>query len=133
MCIKVRLRDVEYGAGMSSPKPIAAETAAAVSLTDALPVGPASIVSQTVLQSPEAKVTLFAFAQGQELTTHTNRRRAFVQVLSGTGDFFYNDAWHRHVSGTWLHFPPEHPHAVRATEAFTMLLTLCAEPPPAQA
>jgi quercetin dioxygenase-like cupin family protein len=86
-----------------------------------------STVSKTILREDNARVTLFSFAAGQELTPHTNRRRALVQVLTGSCEFFYNDAWQRLEAGTLLHLPPDHLHAVRALEPFTMLLTLCAE------
>ncbi len=112
---------------MSQTALIESGAAEAVQLRDPA-AAPASIVSRTLLQTPEARVTLFSFAAGQELTTHTNRRRALIQVLAGTGEFFFNDAWHLLEPGSWLHLPPDHPHAVRATEAFTMLLTLCAAP-----
>ena len=91
------------------------------------PAAPASIVSRALLQTPEARVTWFSFAAGQELTTHTNARRALIQILSGAGDFFFNATWHRLEAGDWLHLPPHHPHAVRAAEPFTMTLTLCPE------
>lgn len=92
------------------------------------PAETASITSRSVLTTPEARATLFSFATGQELTMHTNARRALVQVLSGEGEFFFAGEWHRLVAGTLLHLPPHHPHAVRAPAPFTMLLTLCGEP-----
>jgi quercetin dioxygenase-like cupin family protein len=102
-----------------------AGTAQAVALRDDAPPAAASIVSRALLQTPEARVTWFSFAAGQELTAHTNSRRALIQVLTGACDFFFNDAWHRLEAGAWLHLPPNHPHAVRAPEPFTMTLTLC--------
>lgn len=89
----------------------------------------AGVVSRTVLQSPELRVVLFTFAEGQELTSHTSKRRAVVQVLQGACDFFFADQWQRLEAGALLHLPPEHPHAVRATFGpFSMLLTLGAGP-----
>lgn len=113
---------------MSTPTVIPADAAEALSLLDAADAAPASIVSRAILTTPETRVTLFSFAAGQELTSHTNARRALVQVLSGSGEFLYAGTWHTLAAGTLLHLPPNHPHAVRANEPFTMLLTLCAEP-----
>lgn len=113
---------------MSQNTLIAADAAATLDLAEAGAPAPASIVSRALLLTPEARVTLFHFAAGQELTSHTNRRRALIQILSGNCDFFFNDAWHRLAAGTFLHLPPNHPHAVRAPEPFSMLLTLCSEP-----
>ena len=113
---------------MSQPSLIAADTAQSLGLADSVQISPAGIVSRTIVQTPELRVVLFAFDAGQELTSHTSRRRALVQVLSGACDFFFGNAWHRLESGALLHLPPGHPHAVRATAgAFTMLLTLGAE------
>ena len=106
--------------------PRLAEPACSFSLAIA-DADPESTVSKSVLREENARVTLFSFAAGQELTPHTNRCRALVQILSGSCDFFYNDAWQRLEAGTLLHLPPDHLHAVRAPEAFKMLLPLCAE------
>lgn len=105
------------------------DAAQALSLADAVQTSDAGIVSRTVLQTAGLRVVLFSFAEGQELTTHTNTRRAVVQMLSGECEFFHSGEWHRFAAGTLLHLPPGHPHGVRATAgAFSMLLTLGAEP-----
>jgi len=85
---------------------------------------PNGIVSRTLLKSPNARVVLFGFAQGQELTEHTSPHRALVQILSGECEFALGSQWHKLKAGDWLHMPPHLPHAVRATQAFSMLLTL---------
>jgi len=114
---------------MSQSSLVSVDAARSVVLADSVQVAPAGIVSRTLLQSPELRVVLFAFDGGQELTTHTSRRRALLQVLSGEGDFFFDGAWHRQAAGSLIHLPPGHSHAVRAgAGAFTMLLTLAAEP-----
>ena len=113
---------------MSQPTLIAAEIAGSLTLAEAAQVSPAGIVSRTVLQAPELRVVLFGFDAGQELTAHTSRRRAVVQVLSGACEFQFNGTWQRLETGALLHLPPNHPHAVRASAgAFTMLLTLGAD------
>jgi quercetin dioxygenase-like cupin family protein len=114
---------------MSQSSLIATDAAQSLVLADTVEVSAAGIVSRTLLQTPELRTVLFAFDAGQELTSHTSRRRALVQVLSGVCDFFFSGAWHQLESGALLHLPPGHPHAVRAGHgAFTMLLTLAAEP-----
>ena len=113
---------------MSQSTFIASTEAQAVFLADAAQVSPSGIVSRTLLQSPEARVVLFTFAEGQELTAHTSARRALVQILDGVCDFFFAGRWQRLPAGTFLHLPPNHPHAVRATAGpFSMLLTLGAD------
>ena len=114
---------------MAQPSLIPADSAQALALAETVQVSAAGIVSRTLMQTPELRCVLFAFDAGQELTSHTSRRRALVQVLSGACDFFFAGAWHRLESGALLHLPPSHPHAVRAGAGpFTMLLTLAAEP-----
>lgn len=82
------------------------------------------IVSRTLLNTPEARIVLFGFAVGQELTEHTSTRRAFIQILSGRCEFSLGGQWHSLEAGAFLHMPPNTPHAVKATESFSMLLTL---------
>lgn len=114
---------------MSTPTLLPADQAQSLSLADAVQNSAAGIVSRTVLQTPDLRVVLFSFAEGQELTTHTNRRRAVVHILEGACDFFHSGEWHRLVSGTLLHLPPAAPHGVRASfGSFSMLLTLGADP-----
>lgn len=82
------------------------------------------IVSRTLLRTANARVVLFGFAAGQELTEHTSTQHALVQVLSGECDFSVSGKSHRLKAGELLYMPPHAPHAVQATQQFSMLLTL---------
>ncbi len=105
------------------------EQAQSVSLDETVQISASGIVSRTLLQSAEMRVVLFSFAAGQELTEHSSPRRALVQILDGSCDFFFAGKWERLTPGMLLHMPPDHPHAVRALDhPFSMLLTLGAEP-----
>ena len=86
------------------------------------------IVSRAVLTTPGLRLTLFHFAAGQELSEHTSKARALVQVLSGTCNFSVGGTVHVLKPGDLLHLPPGAPHAVTAPEPFTMLLTQVTEP-----
>lgn len=109
---------------------LSADEAQTLELAAAVQTSAAGIVSRTVLQTSELRVVLFAFAEGQELTGHSSKRRALVQILSGECEFQFNGAWARLSAGALLHLPPEHPHAVRAHAGpFSMLLTLGADAP----
>ena len=81
------------------------------------------IVSQALLTTPGLRVTLLHFAAGQELSEHTSSARALVQILSGCGEFNFHGKLHLLHAGDLLHLPPKLPHAVRAVEAMSMLLT----------
>jgi quercetin dioxygenase-like cupin family protein len=119
---------------MSQTTLLSSTDAQSLVLADAAQTSPSGIVSRTVLQSAELRVVLFAFAEGQELTSHSSRRRALVQILDGSCEFFFAGAWQTLHAGAFLHMPPNHPHAVRAAAGpFTMLLTLGNEAPTSSA
>ncbi|MEY3775073.1 MAG: hypothetical protein RLZZ129_1853 [Verrucomicrobiota bacterium] len=88
----------------------------------------AGIVSRAVIVTPGLGVTWFQFSAGQELSEHTSKARALVQILSGGCRFFIEGRGHDLKPGDLLHLPPGLPHAVIATEAFMMLLTQVTEP-----
>ncbi len=109
---------------MSPRALLPADQAQTLELAAAVRTSDAGIVSRTVLQTPELRVVLFAFAEGRELAGHSSRRRAVVQVLQGEREFLFNGTGSRLAAGALLHLPPGRPHAVRAAlGAFSMLLT----------
>jgi quercetin dioxygenase-like cupin family protein len=80
------------------------------------------------MASPGLRVTLFGFAAGQELTEHTSSSRALIQILSGSSTWMIDGQTRTLRAGELLHLPSGTPHAVRAEEPFSMLLTLAREP-----
>ncbi|HTL55608.1 MAG TPA: cupin domain-containing protein [Candidatus Limnocylindrales bacterium] len=95
-----------------------------LSLTDQTQFAPNGIVSRTLLRTPNLRVVLFGFAEGQELTEHTSTQHALIQVLSGQCEFSLAGKPHQLKSGDLVYMPPNLPHAVKATSQFSMLLTL---------
>lgn len=85
------------------------------------------IVSRALHDQAGVRVTLFAFAAGQELTEHATPARALVQILSGACEFTLAGKKTPLRAGDLLHMPPGLAHAVFATEAFSMLLTTVRE------
>ena len=85
---------------------------------------PNGIVSRTLLRTAQARVVLFGFAEGQELSEHTSTQHAVIQILSGACEFSLAGKPHALKAGDLLYMPPNLAHAVRATEPFSMLLTL---------
>ena len=85
---------------------------------------PSGIVSRTLLRTPTTRVVLLGFAEGHELSEHTSTSQALIQVLSGRCEFSLDGKPHSLKAGDLLHMPPNLPHAVKATEKFSMLLTL---------
>ena len=85
------------------------------------------IVSRALVTTPTMRVTLFGFAEGQELTEHASSSRAIIQVLTGKSEWTIAGARVDIGAGEVLHMPPGTRHAVRAAEPFSMLLTLVKE------
>jgi len=104
---------------------------AILSLPDETRFADSGIVSRTLLRTPSSRVVLFGFAEGQELSEHTSSSPALIQILSGACDFSVAGKPHALKAGDLLYLPPKVSHAVKATQQFSMFLTLLnAAPPP---
>ena len=99
-----------------------------IALLEPAPTVASGIVSRAVLTTPALRLTLFHFAAGQELSEHTSKSRAIVQILTGACRFTVNGTVHELKAGDLLAMPPHAPHALVATEPFSMLLTQITEP-----
>lgn len=110
--------------GMHEQPVIDPQTTAVLSLPAETQFASHGIVSRTLLQTPTARVVLFGFAEGQELTEHTSTAEALIQILTGRCRFLLDGQPRDLQAGDLLHLPPHLPHAVKATEPFSMLLTL---------
>jgi quercetin dioxygenase-like cupin family protein len=105
-----------------------ADRAGVCALLEPAPDVAHGIVSRAVLTTPALRLTLFQFAAGQELSEHTSKARALVQVLTGACRITVGGATHALKPGDLLHLPPGAPHAVAAAGPFAMLLTQVTEP-----
>jgi quercetin dioxygenase-like cupin family protein len=85
---------------------------------------PGQVVSKTLAQNDAVSVTLFAFSQGEEISTHESQGDAMVLVLEGTGRFTVAGVPHVCRAGESIVMPARKPHAVYAEEDFKMLLTV---------
>ena len=101
---------------------------AALPLAAQVSAQPGQIVSRTLAQNPAVSLTLFAFAQGEEISTHDSAGDAMVQVLEGVGRFTVGGTDHLVRAGEVLGMPAKIPHAVFAEEDFKMLLTVVFPP-----
>ena len=95
-----------------------------VSLPAETQFAPNGIVSRTLLRTANSRIVLFGFAQGQELTEQTSTQHAVIQILSGECEFSLAGKPRQLKAGDLLYMPPNLPHAVKATQQFSMLLTL---------
>jgi quercetin dioxygenase-like cupin family protein len=109
---------------MSEQPLMDAKSEKVISLAQETQFAPNGIVSRTLLRTSTARVVLFGFSEGQELTEHTSTQHALVEILSGECEFSLAGKPHNLKAGDFLNMPPNLAHAVRATKPFSMLLTL---------
>jgi quercetin dioxygenase-like cupin family protein len=95
-----------------------------VSLPDETRFAPNGIVSRALLRTATSRLVLFGFAEGQELTEHTSTKHAVIQILTGECEFSLAGKPHSLKAGDLLYMPPHLPHSLKATQRFSMLLTL---------
>ena len=107
---------------MAILKNIDAETV--LSLPALVHAEPGQIVSRTLAQNRSVSITLFAFAEGEEISTHDSDGDAMVTVLEGTGRFTVDGTEYFCRAGETLVMPAKKPHSVFAPEPFKMLLTV---------
>jgi quercetin dioxygenase-like cupin family protein len=82
------------------------------------------IVSKRVIDRPAGSVTLFAFDQGQRLSTHSAPFDAMAQVIDGQAEIIINEIPFQLGAGESIIMPAGIPHAVNAIEKFKMVLTM---------
>ena len=96
----------------------------AVSLAGLVEVAPGKIVSRTFVQRPEMTITLFSFAAGEGVSTHSAPGDAIVQILEGEAKITIGGNPLIAKTGDIVVMPANIPHAVDAEQDFKMLLTV---------
>jgi quercetin dioxygenase-like cupin family protein len=86
-----------------------------------------SIVSRIIIDKDIGTVTVFAFAEGQKLSTHSAPYDALLQVVDGTGTFIINDKEFILNAPAAIIMPANEPHSVHSDESFKMVLTMIKE------
>ncbi len=83
-----------------------------------------SIVSRTIIDKNEGTITVFAFAEGQRLSTHSAPFDALVEVIEGTGIITIDGEDHSVKAGQQIIMPANKPHGVAANGPFKMVLIM---------
>jgi quercetin dioxygenase-like cupin family protein len=91
---------------------------------------PGSVVSRTLVKKPTGTVTVFAFDAGEGLSEHAAPFDALVVGLDGEAQITIDGHPYAVRGGELLLLPANHPHAVRATQRFKMMLVMIREPRP---
>jgi quercetin dioxygenase-like cupin family protein len=87
-------------------------------------VEPGQRTAQLALSADGARVVVFAFDTGAELTEHSAPGPILVQALEGRLEFTAEDVTKELVPGGLLHLDARIPHSVRAHEPSKMMLTI---------
>ena len=87
-------------------------------------VAPDSTVSRTVLKADGARLVVFSFDAGQELSEHTAAMPVLLQVLDGRLTVTAAGRSVQLAPGGVIHLTARLPHAVLALEPSRLLLTM---------
>ncbi len=82
------------------------------------------VVSRTLAQGKPISITLFAFAQDEEISSHASSGDAMVQVLDGTAQITIGSEKFIVNEGETIVMPANVPHALLAIKPFKMILTV---------
>ncbi|HIU63485.1 MAG TPA: cupin domain-containing protein [Candidatus Avacidaminococcus intestinavium] len=82
------------------------------------------VVSRTLAQNPAVSLTLFAFGENEEISTHASTGDAMVVVLEGSVQIMIGDNEHILHEGQTIVMPAGIPHSLRALSLFKMMLTV---------
>lgn len=83
-----------------------------------------SVVSREVINKKTGTVTIFAFDEGEGLSTHSAPFDAMLYVLDGEAEITIDGSPNHLKAGDFIIMPADHPHAVKALKKFKMLLTM---------
>ncbi len=85
------------------------------------------VISRTLAQGRAMSVTLFAFAKGEEISTHSSSGDAMVYLLDGEAEVVVGQEKFILNKGQTIVMPANVPHGLTATEKFKMLLIVIFE------
>ena len=97
-------------------------------LAELVEYGEGRVVSRTFAQSPSLSLTLFAFDEGEGVSTHTAPGDAMVQVLDGEAAVNIDGKEMTVGPGQVVVMPANVPHSVTAVKRFKMILTVVKKP-----
>ena len=83
-----------------------------------------SVVSQEIVRKEAGTLTIFAFDEGEGLSTHSAPFDAVVQVVDGKAKITIDDVDNIVEKGQMIIMPANIPHALMAIKPFKMILTM---------
>jgi len=100
------------------------DKATVLELAEQVAYGAGQVVSKTLAQNDAVSITLFAFDEGEEISTHESGGDAFVTCLDGAGRVTIDGVEYHLTQGQSIVMPAGHPHAVFGEKRFKMLLVV---------
>jgi len=98
--------------------------ASVVKFADLVDYQEGSVVSRTLIEKKTGTITVFAFDEGQALSEHTAPYDALVHLLDGEAEVTVSGKAYHLKEGEMTIVPANHPHALKATKRFKMILTM---------
>ena len=96
----------------------------AIRLVDLADYQEGSVVSRTIIDKKAGTVTFFAFAEEQGLSEHTAPFDALVYLVEGEAEIVISGKPIHLKGGEMVVMPANHPHSLKATKDFKMILTM---------
>lgn len=100
------------------------EFSTALEMADLVEYQEGRVVSLTLVQNDALTLTLFAFAKGEAVSTHSAPGDAMVYILDGEAAITVGENTFTATKGQTLVMPSNIPHGLDATERFKMMLLL---------
>lgn len=80
------------------------------------------ILSHVLHKDEKVNVTLFGFAAGEELSSHSAPTAAILYCLEGEAEVQLGKDTVSTQPGSWIHMPPRLPHGIVAKTQLRLLL-----------
>lgn len=94
----------------------------ALALSSLVDYQPGQVVSRTLAQNRHLSLTLFAFDEGEQISSHASTGDAMVYCIDGAANITIGENDHALEAGQTIVMPAGIPHALTATGRFKMLL-----------
>jgi len=94
------------------------------------PLGPvlAQATTSAIIKAQQLEVIRVVLPAGKSLRQHDTPGEITVQCLEGEVEFQVGPRTHMMRAGDFLHLAPRAPHALRALQDASLLVTICLQP-----
>jgi len=103
------------------------EVSKALALGDLVDYQEGKVISLTLAQNSSLSVTLFAFAAGEGISTHSASGDAMVYIFDGEAEITIGEEKVQARAGEVVVMPANIPHGLEAVKNFKMLLIVVKE------